>query len=64
MGGLGCEVPAIAGTTVGFVKTTHTTNVRAGEATGQWAFVMSWQGERRKPSFLDTANSTPNANAK
>ena len=31
---------------------------------GQWAFVMSWQGERQEPSFLDTANSTPNANAK
>ena len=33
-GGLGCEVPAFAGTTVGFTKTTHATNVRAGRGDG------------------------------
>ena len=39
-GGLGCEVPAFAGTTGGFAETTHVTNVRAGAAAAQWAVVV------------------------
>ena len=40
--GQGCEVPAFAGTTVGFAGTTHAINVRAGAGTVQWAFVVDW----------------------
>ena len=42
MEGPGCEVPAFAGTTVGFAGTTYATNVRAGAGTAQWAFVVGW----------------------
>ena len=46
-GGQGCVVPAFAGTTGVFVETTHATNVGAGAAMAQWAFVVDCRGVLR-----------------
>ena len=49
-------IPAFAGTTEYFVKTTHVDNVRVGAAMGQWAVVVGLgagvETERVRPCVL------------